>query len=61
MKVNEVSMSSYNYKRICVVTTHDTKYYPEDSEEAVIREHGECEMGDEPYVDDVGWLVLRIK
>ena len=34
---------------------------PEDSEEAVIKEHGECEMDDEPCVDDAGWLVLRIK
>ena len=60
MKVKDIDFSSFAYKRICVYDANQT-HYPPDSEELVIRTHGEREAEDGISVDALGWLTIVIK
>lgn len=61
MKIKDLIFSKFSYKRICVISSQDTKYYPECSEECVVREHGNMELDSEVIVDEAEWLILKIK
>ena len=60
MKIKDIVFSKYEYKRICVVTHCGTEYYPENSEEAVVKVYGESEIDGELEVTETGWLSIRL-
>ena len=60
MKVKDIDFSAFQYKRICVYDANQT-HYPPDSEELIVRSHGEREAEDNVFVDELGWLTIVIK
>lgn len=62
MKVKEIDLSSYDYKRICVYEVNQT-HYPENFEELVLKTHGEKDIVEENgvFVNAFGWLMINIK
>ena len=58
MKVKDIDFSAYEYKRICVRDANNTSY-PPDSEDIVVKLHGESEVK-EVSVSDFGWLNIDL-
>ena len=58
MKVKEIDFSQYEYKRICVRDAKNISY-PPDSDDVVIKVHGESEVK-EISVSEFGWLNIDL-
>ncbi len=58
MRVKEIDFSAYEYKRICVRDANNTSY-PPDSEDVVVKLHGEKEVK-EIAVSGLGWLNIDL-
>lgn len=62
MLVKDINFKEYSYKRICVNTNYGTKYFPEDSEESVLNEHGNDAVSENGVsVTEAGWLSIQLE
>ena len=59
MKIKEIDLSKYTYKRICVATEHGTAFMPCGMEEKLFELFGEEEI-EEAGIEaaESGWLKL---
>ena len=59
MKIKELDLSSYSYKRISISTDHGTAFLPENGENLLISEYGEKEIAENGVeCSESGWLIL---
>ena len=59
MKIKELDLTKYDYKRICIATEHGTVFMPEGMEEKLFELYGDQdieEVGIE--ASESGWLKL---
>lgn len=62
MIVKDINFKEYSYKRICVNTSYGTKYFPENSEESVLNEHGNDTVSENGVsVTEAGWLSIQLE
>lgn len=60
MKIKDIDLSKYDYKRICVATEHGDAFLPENAEKALISIFGEQEISEENItLTESGWLCLK--
>jgi hypothetical protein len=59
MKIKELDLSKYSFKRICIATEHGTVFMPEGKEEKLFELFGEEEI-EEAGIEaaESGWLKL---
>jgi hypothetical protein len=59
MKIKEIDLTKYSYKRICIATEHGTVFMPDGQEEKLKELFGELEI-DEDGIEaaESGWLKL---
>jgi hypothetical protein len=59
MKIKELDLTKYNYKRICVATKHGNIFMPENTEESLLNLWGEEEIDEtRTETSENGWLKL---
>ena len=57
MKIKDLDLTKYNYKRICVITDHGTVFMPDNTEEKFFEFFGEEEIDESGIVAaESGWL-----
>ena len=60
MKIKDIDLSKYDYKRICVATEHGDAFLPENAEKALISIFGEQEISEENItLTESRWLCLK--
>ena len=60
MKIKDIDLSKYVYKRICVATERGELFLPEHSENALVALYGENEISEEGItLTESGWLCLK--
>jgi hypothetical protein len=60
MKIKDLDLSNYSYKRICVMTDHGTVFMPENTEEKFFEFFGEEEINESGIeAAESGWLKIR--
>jgi len=59
MKIKDIDLTKYNYKRICIITDHGTVFMPEGMEEKFFEIFGEEDI-EEAGIEaaESGWLKL---
>lgn len=59
MKIKDINLTEYNYKRICIRTEHGTVFMPEGMEEKLFELYGEEDI-DAAGIEaaESGWLKL---
>ena len=59
MKIKDIDLSKYNYKRICVASEHGTVFMPDGMEEKLFELFGEEDI-EESGIEaaESGWLKL---
>ena len=60
MLVKDIDFSAYNYKRIHI-EGKTLLYFPQDTEDTIKREYGECVLISEPEEHESGWLIIRVE
>ena len=59
MKIKDLDLNKYNYKRICVTTERGTVFLPVDTEEKLFELFGDEEIKDSGIeAAESGWLKL---
>ena len=60
MKIKELNLSDYTYRRICVVTAHGREFFAPDSDALLLSLYGEEELAAENGVccTESGWLTI---
>lgn len=60
MKVSDIDFSAYNYKRIHI-EGKTLLYFPENTEETIKREYGDCVVIGEPEEQKSSCLVIKVE